>query len=75
MGLMELKERIKAKTPIWFKQIRKAGLTIAAVGTALISAEATIPGFTLPAILHTFCTYCVVAGVTAGVVSTTAKKD
>jgi hypothetical protein len=71
----ELIARIKSETPVWFKRIRKISVRVSAICVSLLGASIAIPGFVLPATVSTACTYIVVAGITAGCVSTTAKVD
>lgn len=71
---MELKERIKQPTPPWFKKIIRLGLMLAGAGTALLTANATVPGFTLPHKLEAFAQWMVVAGLVASSVAKTAKE-
>lgn len=72
---MELKERLNKPTPKWFKRIRNWGIWLSTMATTLLATGATLPGFTLPDIVNTICSWLVVAGVTAGLVSSTAKTD
>lgn len=72
---MELKERLKAKTPRWFRRIRKVSLWLSTTAMGLLAAGATLPGFTLPEIVNAVCSWLVVAGITAGLVSSTARTD
>lgn len=73
--MAELKERVDAPTPDWFKRIIKMGLSLAAAGTALLTAGETIPGFTLAGIMYDAAQWMVVAGLIAAAVSKTAKQD
>ena len=54
---MNLLQRAKAPTPKFFKSLRTAGLTIAAIGAAIITSP--VP---LPAMLVTIAGYMTVAG-------------
>lgn len=72
---MNLKERLKGPTPDFFKRIIKIALTIAAAGGAVLTADATIPGFHVPAVLNTASQYMVLAGVVAAAISKTTKQD
>ncbi len=72
---MELKNRIKASTPVWFKRIRKVGIYVSAIALALLASGSTDPGFVLPSVLETFCPWIAVSGITASAISTTAKED
>lgn len=55
--LSEIKERASAPTPPFFQQIKKIGLIIAAVGTAVITAPGSLPAFLL-----TYAGYAITAG-------------
>jgi hypothetical protein len=68
---MTITERIKAPTPKFWKKVQKIGLTIGAIGTALIAAP-----ITLPALVVSAAGYMVVAGtVTAGLSQLTVKDN
>lgn len=54
---MNLKERIKAPTPRFFRVLRNIGLTLAAVGGSILAAPVV-----LPAAVVTVAGYIVVAG-------------
>lgn len=71
----ELIARLKAETPLWFKKIRKFSAGVVTLAITLIGLSTNVPGFALPALAQTICTYVIIAGVTAGLVSTTAKVD
>jgi hypothetical protein len=64
---MKLQERIQQPTPPFFKDIRKAGLTLAAVSAAILSTP-----IALPALLVKVAGYAAVAGSVASAVSQTA---
>jgi len=70
--ITELKCRLKSQTPVWFKMIRRAAVKVTSTCIALLGASLIIPGFALPEIITRVCTYIIVAGITAGLVSTTA---
>ena len=72
---MSLKQRIQAPTPAWFKRIIRISLTLAAVGTALLTADEYVKGFTLPNQAHELAQWFVVAGLVAAAASKTAKED
>ncbi|MBN3582506.1 hypothetical protein JYB64_08900 [Algoriphagus aestuarii] len=55
--LTEIKQRASAPTPPFFQKVKKIGLIIAAVGTAVITAPGSIP-----AILLTYAGYAITAG-------------
>ncbi|HMK27179.1 MAG TPA: hypothetical protein VK483_14200 [Chitinophagaceae bacterium] len=61
---------MKRTTPRFFKKLRNAGLTIAAAGTAIVTAPVA-----LPAMLIKIAGYLAVAGTVASVVSQTAVKN
>lgn len=71
---MEIKDRIQSPTPKWFKRIIRLGFYSTAIGTALLSANAFIPGFTLPAKMETIAQWMCVGGLVAAAVSKTAKE-
>ncbi len=66
---MKVRDRIKAPTPRFFRTLRNAGLILAAIGGALISAPVT-----LPVGLVTLAGYAIVAGGVASAVSQTVTK-
>ncbi|MGK9121010.1 hypothetical protein [Olivibacter jilunii] len=66
----EITERIKAPTPKFFKKIRTIGLTLGAIGAALLTAP-----ITLPATVVTIAGYLATAGIVASAISTVAKED
>jgi ABC-type xylose transport system permease subunit len=66
----EITERIKSPTPKFFKRIRTIGLTLGAVGGALLTAP-----ITLPATVVTIAGYLATAGIVASAISTAAKDD
>ena len=59
--------RMKRTTPKFFKKVRNIGLTLAAVGTAVLAAPVA-----LPAVLLKIAGYFVVAGAVTSAVSQTA---
>jgi len=66
----EITERIKSPTPTFFKKIRTIGLTLGAIGGALLAAP-----ITLPATVINIAGYLATAGIVATAVSTVAKED
>lgn len=68
-----LYQRCKAETPQWFKVIRRISITLAAIAAALLAANG-VAGFVLPDVLNAPCQWITVAGITAGAISSTAKK-
>ncbi|MCL4637704.1 MAG: hypothetical protein M5Z89_01845 [Olivibacter sp.] len=66
----KITERIKAPTPKFFKKIRTIGLTLGAIGGALLTAP-----ITLPATVITIAGYLATAGIVASAISTVAKDD
>jgi hypothetical protein len=68
-----LYERYRAETPLWFKQIRRVGITLGAIAAALLAANGSV-GFVLPEILNAPCQWITVAGITSAAIATTAKK-
>lgn len=67
---MELKDRIKSPTPKFFKKIRAIGLTLGAIGGALLTAP-----ISLPATVVSIAGYLATAGIVASAISTVAKED
>lgn len=61
---MTLKQRIKQPTPKFFKKVRNLGISIAAVGGAILTAPVS-----LPAAVITVAGYLTVAGTVASAVS------
>jgi len=68
--MKQIVNRMKRTTPRFFKKLRNAGLTIAAAGTAIVTAPVA-----LPAMLIKIAGYLAVAGTVASVVSQTAVKN
>ncbi|MBN7817025.1 hypothetical protein [Algoriphagus pacificus] len=55
--LTEIKQRATAPTPLFFQKVKKIGLIIAAVGTAVITAPGSIP-----VVLLSYAGYAITAG-------------
>lgn len=66
----EITNRIKSPTPKFFKKIRTIGLTLGAIGGALLTAP-----ITLPATVVSIAGYLATAGIVASAISTVAKED
>lgn len=66
----EITERIKSPTPTFFKKIRTIGLTLGAVGGAILTAP-----ITLPATVISIAGYLATAGLVASAISSTAVDD
>jgi uncharacterized membrane protein HdeD (DUF308 family) len=64
---MTIVERVKAPTPKFFKTLRTIGLTLAAVGSAILTAPVAVP-----AALITIAGYVALAGGVMTAVSQTA---
>ena len=62
-------KRMQRPTPRFFRILRNAGVTLAAISTAIISAPVAIP-----AILVKVASYLAIGGAVAGAVSQTAVK-
>jgi len=62
-------KRMKKTTPKFFRKLRNTGLTLAAVGAAILGAPVA-----LPIVLVKAAGYLAVAGTVAGAVSQTAVK-
>ncbi len=67
---MNILQRAKAPTPKFFKVLRTVGLTLAAVGGAIVAAPVA-----LPAALVTIAGYLTVAGGVISAVSQTAVSN
>jgi len=63
-------ERIMAPTPSFFRKIRNIGLTMGAVGAALLSAP-----ITLPAVFVSVAGYMATAGLVATAISQAVYKE
>lgn len=73
---MNLLQRIQAETPKWFKRIINIGLTLSAVGGAILGASEVIDGFVLTSGLKLACQYFVLTGLVAAAISKTSiTKD
>ena len=66
---MSIIERLKAKTPKFYRMLRNVGLGLAAAGGVLIAAPVTIP-----AIFVTVGGYLIVAGTVATAVAQTVVE-
>lgn len=64
---LNLVERVKAPTPKWFKIIRNIGITLTAVGGAILAAPVAIP-----ATIATIAGYLALGGTIATAVAQTA---
>ena len=64
---LNLVERVKAPTPKWFKIIRTIGITLTAVGGAILAAPVTIP-----TTIVTVAGYLALGGTIATAVAQTA---
>ena len=66
---LNLVERVTAPTPKWFKIIRTIGITLTAVGGAIIAAPVA-----LPAVLVTIASYAMLGGTVATAIAQTAMQ-
>lgn len=66
---LNLIERVNAPTPKWFKIIRTIGITLTAVGGAIIAAPVA-----LPAALVTVAGYAILGGTVATAIAQTAMQ-
>ena len=67
---MTIQQRIKSPTPRFFKTVRNAGLTLAAISATILAAPVA-----LPAIFIKVAGYLAVAGGVASAVSQTAAEE
>lgn len=66
-NILNLVERVKAPTPKWFKIVRAIGITLTAVGGAILTAPVAIP-----ATIVTVAGYLALGGTIATAVAQTA---
>lgn len=66
---MNLKERIEAPTPKFFKKVRTIGLVLAAISATLLTTPVA-----LPLVVVKVASYLAVAGSVASAVSQTATE-
>ena len=66
---LNLVERVTAPTPKWFKIIRNIGITLTAVGGAILTAPVL-----LPATIVTVAGYVMLGGTIASVIAQTAMQ-
>ncbi len=71
----QIRERIKSKTPPWFKKIMRICIALAAVGVALLTSETQVPGFELPPFIEKLAQWFTVAGIVGAAIAKTAKSD
>lgn len=69
-GLSSVGDRIKQKTPPFFKKLRTIGLVGAAIGTSLVMAPVA-----LPVLVTTIGGYLIVGGTVLSTVSQTAVES
>lgn len=69
-GLSSVGDRIKQKTPPFFKKLRTIGLVVAAIGTSLVMAPVA-----LPVVITTIGGYLIVGGTVLSTVSQTAVES
>ena len=65
-----LKERINAPSPSFFNKIKKIGLLIGGIGTAILASP-----ISLPVILTTLAGYLVTAGLVATAVAVVTVEE
>ena len=69
-GLSSVGDRIKQKTPPFFKKLRTIGLVVAAIGTSLVMAPVA-----LPVLVTTIGGYLIFGGTVMSTVSQTAVES
>ncbi|NBR15134.1 MAG: hypothetical protein EBU01_11240 [Crocinitomicaceae bacterium] len=69
-SLSSVGDRIKQKTPPFFKKLRTIGLVVAAIGTSLVMAPVA-----LPVLVTTIGGYLIVGGTVLSTVSQTAVES
>lgn len=68
--LTEAKDRALAPTPPFFQKLKRAGLIIAAIGTAVLTAPGAVPS-----ILMAYAGYAITAGTVLVSISQLAVDD
>ncbi len=71
----QLLTRISSESPDFFKKIIGIGITLGAVGAALVSLPTIVPALILPPIVSTLGGYFIAAGTVAAAVAKTTVKD
>ena len=67
----EIASRASAPTPIFFQKVKKVGLIIAAIGTAVLTAPGVVP-----AVLLSYAGYAITAGtVLVSIAQLTVDED
>lgn len=66
---LSISERIASPTPAFFKTIRTIGITLGAIGGAILAAPVA-----LPAVVTTIAGYLLTAGIVTSAISTTAVE-
>ena len=69
----EIVRRWRSESPLFFQKITKIMVSIGAIGGAILVTAATLP-ISIPAVIITGATYCVVAGTVGGTISKLTKK-
>lgn len=72
---MNIIKRLSSPTPNFFKKVRAIALTLAAAGTALLTAQSQVDGFVLPHFLEVAAQWFIVGGIVASAVATTTMDD
>lgn len=67
-----LVKRIKGETPLFFKLIRRIGMTCTAIGTGLIAVKSQ---YNFDFINNTYCGYAITAGVVIAAVCSLPVVD
>lgn len=73
--LSQLFERLTTETPKFFKKILIFGISLGAIGGAILGIDATTLPIAMPHILITLSGYFVTAGVMCAAVAKTATTD
>ncbi len=71
----QLRTRLSKKTPKWFRDIIRIGLSLTGIGVGLLTAESQVPGFVLPVFLEATAQWFIVAGLIATLVAKTAQDN
>ena len=68
---MNLWNRLQGQTPKFFKRVINIAVSLSAIGTVLVTVEATVPGFHLPETMLHISQWMIVAGLAAAAVGKT----
>jgi len=73
--MKEIVKRLNSPTPKFFKKVIKVGISVGAIGIAILGAPTAIPGFVLPVVIGKVAGYMVAVGTVSAAVAKTAVDD